>query len=86
MSYAITTDPARARLLVACDGPGSRAEWLRTIHELASHGRLHPAWSVVVAARRHTWTVGLEDVQAIRASVHAEPRPGGPVAILSSPG
>jgi hypothetical protein len=86
MGYAITTDPVRARLLVACESPGSREEWLRTIHELGGHERLRSAWSVVIDARGLTWTVRLEDVQAIPASVRAEPRPAGPVAILSSPG
>ncbi|MCX6069413.1 MAG: hypothetical protein NTU91_00930 [Chloroflexi bacterium] len=86
MGYAITTDPVRARLVVACDPPGSREEWLRTIHELSGHQPLRSAWSVVIDARGLTWTVGLEDVQAIRGRVRAELRPGGPVAILSGPG
>jgi hypothetical protein len=86
MGYTITPDPARARLQVALDGPGSREEWVRTIHELAGRERLPPAWSVVIDARGLTWTVRLEDVQAIRACVRVEPRPAGPVAVLSSPG
>ena len=86
VGYAITPDLARTRLLVACDGPGSRAEWLRAIHELCGHECLHSAWSVVIDARRLAWTPRIEDMQAIRACVRAEPRRGGPVAILSSPG
>jgi len=86
MGHAITTDPVRARLLVACEGPGSREEWLRTIHELSGHQPLRSAWSVVIDARGLTWTVRLEDVQAIRGCVRAELRPRRPVAILSGPG
>lgn len=81
MSKAITADPARGRIQVACDGPGSRAEWLRTIHELGGHERLRPAWRVVIDARGHGWPVGLDDVQAIRASFRAETRPGRPIAV-----
>ena len=86
MGYAITLDLVRRRLLIACDGPGSRSEWLRAIHELCGYECLQSVWSVVVDARRLAWTPRIEDMRAIRACVHMEPHPGEPVAVLSGPG